>query len=626
MRDTIHTRGFVGRTAMFAMVAAGVLAPPKGTLAQPTVRAYLEQPEVAGREQPIALTLEFSGVEDHESITVPVDLGLDELRGLPGRGVLIWASNTGAPQRSEVFRVVYAIMGDLGPGPLRIGPLRVTADGHDLETELVTLLVAEAGEASVRARVDPSRVKVGDNFDLIVELLGGGEMTHLPEVPYVFDFAESGGGIGGSDDSYSFTMLATTPGEFLIPPIPVRIGDRVLETEPVTLVITDEPVDVSVQANILSRLIWVGGEFVVSVEVDGVSELDEEPVLPATVPFAERVETNQAQGRARFSVSGRRSVERNFGFRALTAGSFEIGPVRVMADGRTFMTDPISLVVTESPAGEAEPPGNLHFMAVPDSRREERGVYVGEPVFLSYSILHEQRWRAPPLTGTVSWPSFNDFQLVDLRGYWSRQARRATVGGRSHDVVLLRRVALLPVEDGDLAIGPAAVEVQFESERQFRSRPPELLTYDSFILSTDPVELQVLPLPEEGRPESFRGHVGTLKVTSWVDRTSMAAGDTLTLEVEVDVEGYMRGLPDPEIDFPDGFEVLPPRTRSAIPESSDGLSGMSTYIYRLVAVGEGTWEVPAVEMSYFDPEAAEYGTSRGQPFTITVVPAGEEAR
>ncbi len=626
MRDTIHTRGFVGRTAMFAMVAAGVLAPPKGTQAQPTVRAYLEQPEVAGREQPITLILEFSGVEDRESISVPVDLGLGGLDDFPRRVVLIRAGDMGAPRSDGVFTVRYVVMGDMDPGSYRIGPLRVAADGHALETEEVTLLVAETQEVSVRTRFDPPRVKVGDNFELVVEVLGDGRMTHFPQVPDVFDFAEYSGSSGGSDDSYSFTMLATTPGEFLIPPIPVRLGDRVLKTEPVALVISDEPVDVSVQANILSKSIWVGGEFVVSVEVDGVSELDEEPVLPATVPFAERVEPNQAQKRGgRFSTSGSRSVERTFGLRALTAGRFEIGPVQVMADGRQFMTDPISLAVTELPVGESEPPENAHFMAMPEGRGVARGVYVGEPVVLSYAILHRQR-RMAPLIGTVSWPSFEDFQLVELRGYWSRQNPRATVDGSPYRVLALRRVALLPVGDGGLAVPAATAEVQVESERRFRSRPPELPTYDSFVLSTDPVELQVLPLPEEGRPESFRGHVGTLKVTSWVDRTSMAAGDTLTLEVEVDVEGYMRGLPDPEIDFPDGFEVSPPRTRSAIPESSDGLSGMSTYIYRLVAVEEGSWKVPAVEMSYFDPEAAEYGTSRGQPFTITVVPAGEEAR
>ena len=36
--------------------------------------------------------------------------------------------------------------------------------------------------------------------------------------------------------------------------------------------------------------------------------------------------------------------------------------------------------------------------------------------------------------------------------------------------------------------------------------------------------------------------------------------------------------------------------------------------------------IPAVEMSYFDPETESYGRTRTHPFTITVVPAGAEAR
>ena len=60
--------------------------------------------------------------------------------------------------------------------------------------------------------------------------------------------------------------------------------------------------------------------------------------------------------------------------------------------------------------------------------------------------------------------------------------------------------------------------------------------------------------------------------------------------------------------------------------SSEGLDGMRTYIYRLVARAEGSYEIPAVEMSYFDAESESYGTSRGQPFVITVVPAGNGVR
>ena len=44
------------------------------------------------------------------------------------------------------------------------------------------------------------------------------------------------------------------------------------------------------------------------------------------------------------------------------------------------------------------------------------------------------------------------------------------------------------------------------------------------------------------------------------------------------------------------------------------------------AVAEGAHEVPAVEMSCFEPETEGCGASRGRPFAIAVVSAGEEAR
>ena len=83
---------------------------------------------------------------------------------------------------------------------------------------------------------------------------------------------------------------------------------------------------------------------------------------------------------------------------------------------------------------------------------------------------------------------------------------------------------------------------------------------------------------------------------------------------------------DPEIVFPDGFTVSEPEIATDFRDREGVLSGSRTYIYRLTAAAPGSYRIPAVEMSYFDAEAEAYGTTRGRPFTITVVPAGREAR
>lgn len=624
MRANFLTGGIPWRVARYGIVVAAVAISTEDVCGQmPTVRAY-QNTEQLGHSQQVELVLVFAGVQDVRSVSVPADLGLGGLdRFFPN--TIITAREAGPPQ-DRVFRVLYTILGDLRPGSHTIGPLQVSADGHALRTEPLTLVVAASDQATVRARVDPPQVNVGDTFELIIEV-GGANMTHIPEFPDIFDFAEDGGASGGSENDYSFTTRATSPGEFEIPSIPVRLeGDRLLETEPVTLVVTDEPVTVDVRTNILSETIWVGGEFIVSVEADGVDELDADPVLPATDAFAELLQPNATMGRGGFRLSGPPSLEREFRFRALNAGTFEFGPVQLTADGRAFLTEPVGVVVTDLSAGEAEPPEDLRFMAMPGSSPTGRAIYVNEPIPLAYSIVQRHRRRLGTNIGTVSWPSFEGFEIVENATPGYRADSRLFIDGRTYNALSVRQMTLFPNRDGNLVIEPGTVEVQvLTKERSFGPRPPEWPTYSSFVLTSDPVTLEVLPLPVEGRPDSFEWHVGTLEVVSWLNRTSAAIGDTVTIEVEVTVDGYMRGLPDPEIEFPSGFEVLTVRTRYATPDR-DGLSGTRTSIYRLVAVAEGTYEIPAVEMSYFDPEAGAYGTSRGQPFTVTVVFAGEEAR
>ena len=538
----------------------------------------------------------------------------------------MWAGMDPATRPDSVFAVRYVFFGLPEPGNREIGALRVAADGHMLQTGPVTVVVTANEGVSVRVRAEPQRVRRGEVFELIVEVLGGGSLTDLPEIPDVFDYAEHTGSGSGSENSYSYSMRATSVGEFEIPPMRVRVDGRMYETESATLVVTDEPSTINVRSTVHSGVIWVGGEFVVSVEVDGVAELDAEPAPPATEGFAELVETDADPALlpvVPLRPTGDRSVERHFRLRALAAGHFEVGPVRVVAAGREFTTDPIEIVVDELPTAVTEAAFNARFVTMPERRAERLVAYVNEPVILSFLILHRSPRMQDVNTGTVSWPSLDGFEAVELppRGRW-RLGQFVSFDGGNYNPLVVRRVAVLPGVSGNMVIGPATVEAQ-QRYRLFDRGRPETHPNTSTILTSDPLTLEVLPLPEAGRPHSFRGHVGTLELTSWVDRTDMAVGDTLTLEVEVDGDGYVRGLPIPEIAVSGAFDVSAPEIHDAIPGNSDGLSGMRTYIYRLVAVAPGTHEIPAVVMSFFDPETGAYGVSRGQPFTITVVSAGD---
>ena len=590
---------------------APVLATTAGVRAQdPSVRAYADPPEVAVGDQ-FRLVVEISGAETIESVTVPERFDFVQPRGRSGPTAGAKVGNAEGQGSPSMFTLTYAIVAR-EPGLFEVGPFLIVADGQSLETEPVAVLVNRENDSEVvvRARVEPARVLVGDDVTLSAEVVGLTSGTPEFIAPDVFGFARLMGPSGSvSYTNWNWRMDVLEEGEFTIPPVQVKDGDRTYESEPLTLVVGPRPV--SVEASLQSESIWVGGEFVLNLEVTGAGKLDEEPATPLPDAVAELLEVEE-----RSIDFMEKRVHRIYRFRARQAGNFEIGPMRIVADGQTLESQRISVVVDEVPTGDGDPPDGLLFMGAPD----KTFAYVNEPVVVEYAIASEPRTPGPWI-GTKSWPSFENFVVLELgRG---RFRREVVVDGHRYQRRLVRRVALLPRRAGQLDLGAGTVEARVMEFGLAAARGRE---WTSMILTSDPHTLEVLPLPTEGRPASFRGHVGTLEVVSWMDRTRAEVGETVTLQVEVSVEGAVEALPEPEIDFPGGFEVSEPEMLPDLPRRGRGLRGTRTYTYHLTAVTPGTYAIPAIEMSYFDAESETYGTVRSHPFTVTVVPAGAEAR
>lgn len=603
----MNTRRPMNGMTLFAILCS-IMAPSTTAWAQdPSARVYVDRSEVTAGDT-LRLVVEVSGVQTLERISLP---WFSDTRAVES-DVAVLIGDSGVGVAGNTFTLAYEILYEAA-GSFELGSFEITADGQTMETEPIAVQVnpRDGAAVTVEVSVAPARVRVGEDFDLSAEAFGSAFAELRFVAPDVFEFAEPRSATG-SGTTRRWRLRAAVPGEFVIPPVLVTDPNGTYESEPLTVVI--EPPAVEVQATLEAGSIWVGGEFMFEIEVSGATEMDEEPVLPETGDFAELI----ALERSRSYMSGR--AVREYRFRAVRAGRFEIGAVRVAAGGRTLSTDPISITVDEVPTLETDPPGSLVFLGLPEKTR----AYVNEPVVVAYTLAYDRRTEGlGPRPGTRSWPSFDGFRVLERQPWGSFED--LILDGRSLAQDIVRRVTLLPREPGLLSVDRGMVEARRDSFGVLRRATgrPEMT---SIVLASEPFTLEVLPLPDEGRPASFRGHVGTLSVASRMDRTRVSVGGTVTLVVEVTLEGHVETLPDPEIAFPDGFMVSEPEISTDSRETRGVLSGSKTYVYRLTAVDPGTYRIPPVEMSYFDAETESYGTARGHPFTITVVPAGREGR
>ena len=626
-RKSVASRGL--SLATLATVVAVTLSTGPLLAQEPAVRAYLEPAEVEVGEQ-FRLVVEVSGVSEVEDVFVPPVFEFSSRRQ---DGLLPFTTEITTPEVGESGGVVvftYSFLAT-GAGSIDVGPVLVTADGHTLETGLLTLSVKDPETVTVRAHVEPAEVRVMERFEVHVEVVGVGSLLEQPVLPDISDFARRTGG-GRGRGTARFYFVAMESGTHEIGPVSVQVGNAVYESEPLTVVVSDEPPPMEVTVSLSTRQPWVGGKFGLQVEVVGATVLDENPVLPDMSGFAEATAGFSGGGSGSRMVNGttRPYVSEVYQLRALASGEFEIGPVRVTAAGHTVFSEPLRVTISEKAPEFEVPHEDLRVFTSIDKRR----VYVGEQAIVSYQILS----REPSWSGDGAWRSeYNGLTLPPLGDFRTREIRlrrasweRIRVDGRMYRPGGGTSVVLVPLGPGEKTIGAAEFKVQIHRKGRFAGGPEQrwaerMGTWAPLTLTTDAVSIEVLPLPEEGRPRSFRGHVGQLELVAWVDRTDVSVGDTVTLHVELAGDGHSRFLPDPEIVFPEGFEVPDPEiSHTDAREDSGGPSGTRVYVYRLVANRAGSYRIPVIEVSWFDSESESYGTSRAGPFDLHVVSAGKE--
>ena len=380
-------------------------------------------------------------------------------------------------------------------------------------------------------------------------------------------------------------------------------------------------------ASVSPSVIPLNGQFTLDVELRGTNQMDAEPSLPDMGDFSRFLGRNSSTNMQMINGVTTVSLIIQYRYRAIREGTFEIGAVEVEAGGQVLRTQPVTLTVStagaaagggstaEDPSGVG--PDDLFIVAEVSKAR----VYQNEPIAVSYRLFTRV--------------NVNSFSIVDLgesEGFWveevpgpqNPQVEQRVRGGQSYTTAVVRRVVLFPAGPGTKTIKPMSVEASVRVRRRARSIFDDFLGGSLFgsqvptVVVSAPVEVEVLPLPVEGRPQSFTGLVGRLDVSASIDRSSVETNDAVTLELIVEGEGNLRGLPAPSIDFPGDFEAFPPEVTETIDRSGSRVRGRKTYEYVLIPRAPGEKTIPPVEMSYFDAESGLYATAASQPLRLEV--------
>lgn len=332
-------------------------------------------------------------------------------------------------------------------------------------------------------------------------------------------------------------------------------------------------------------------------------------------------------------INGKRSYSKTYSFflAPLKKGVATIGQAAIEVDGERYKSLPVEVVVTE--AVEIPKDGNnadylasenVHLVAEVSNTNPylNEAITVVYKLYVSNQVSITSNWRE------IDSPKYADFWSQNLDQKGQLQIYEGQYRGEDYRYVILRTAVLYPQKTGELSIEPLTLDVPIDvrsNRRDFFGR--FMTTRVNKTISAGRRTINVKPLPLENRPEDFTGAVGFFDFDSSISRSELDAQESLEYSVTVRGEGNLKLFELPKPQFPSAFEVYEPARNDKISTRTSGMRGSVSEVYTLVPQNQGTYPLPLLSFSYFDPNLERYITKTTQDHIVSVIngPAQESA-
>ena len=294
---------------------------------------------------------------------------------------------------------------------------------------------------------------------------------------------------------------------------------------------------------------------------------------------------------------------------ATAPGRYTIGAAKAAVARGSIQTQPITIEVAKAtPGGDAsasrQQRNNANIFITVDLSKSKG--YVGEQIGIAYTLYSRY--------GTLQ---LEASEIPALNGFWSEEIALGSVSldqvvvvnGVEYYKAVIKRQLLIPQRSGKLRIEAGKLTYRANVDWFGRGTRVEV--------ATEPVEFTAMALPV-GAPADFNGAVGEVRLEANADRSSVQANDAIEIRVRLSGRSNLKLLDAPTLGFPGDFETYDPKVVDKISVTAAGMSGSREFQYTVIPRHEGHFELGAITLSYFDPQANAYRTLTSDPLTIDV--------
>ncbi|SVB16951.1 uncharacterized protein METZ01_LOCUS169805, partial [marine metagenome] len=303
-------------------------------------------------------------------------------------------------------------------------------------------------------------------------------------------------------------------------------------------------------------------------------------------------------------------------------GNYTIDSISILLSGTIYNSDPITIVVNKSDTKETKANREVYTETI----ISKKDPYINEQVVYTFKLFRKTEARNLNLSMPHDETFFQQEDLGKAKRY------STVIEGIAYDVDEVS-IALFPKKAGKSTIPPSTMELDLMYRSQLnRQRDPFARFFnDPFfsgatkknhkLLSTKPIELNIRPLPVEGKPKGFKNLVGQFDMTATIGKDHLDSGDTTTLTIIVSGIGNVMDTTFTNLKIGSQFKVYPDQPTFTKTIHGNQIGGEKVFKFALVPFSTGQQAIPSVTLNYFDPDKKSYKKVSTNPINIEIKPA-----
>lgn len=421
----------------------------------------------------------------------------------------------------------------------------------------------------------------------------------------------------------------------------------------------------SVQLSVNPRVVGVGEVFQVTVRIQSESSSVAQPPQAPPLARAQYISSRQGVAANRQTIedkNGNLSFQSvitstyTFDYVAKKKGQIKIPPIPVKVDGRQMKTSFGLITVVSTPQSpktqqrRGSPFGNdpfkdpffdafkqqsqqmqkqfnkilqrqfgrggtPGFQAIPPGSEKDAFFIVAE-VDKTEAYEGEQVRAVWYLYSKAPVREIDTLKYPDLKGFWKEDIElatllrynRAELNGQTYNRAMLASYALFPIEAGKAVID------------SYQAKLAIIGGYGRLVKGTKsskPIPLLIKELPEEGRPKTFAGAVGSYQISAEVEQPEgIVSHQPFVLNVVFEGTGNAKQFDLPDLGLPDTVEVYDVKKDSKF--FKNGRS-YKQFEISLIPKNEGELVIPPIVASYFNPETEKYEETSSKEIRLKIL-------